>query len=134
MQPPAVFERIWYGYAPEPLIFAPQGRQVYAVECAAAVHLEGLQDKGRAHTVGHTGLQHYGRRDQTTKKVAKAGEPGVRGPARADRTLSAGGRQGPARVICARLERRLGGWRRYGTRVPRDIPEHTLPAAGRIGR
>src|SRR5215212_4305206 len=127
VQPPAVFERFWYGYAPEPLIFAPQGRQVYAVECAAAVHLEGLQDKGRAHTVGHTGLQHYGRRDQTTQKVAKAGEPGVRGPARAERILSADVLQEPARVIFDLFEGRLVEDLGYATQVLPDIPQHTPP-------
>src|SRR5918995_6067002 len=56
VQPPAVFECFWYGYAPESRVFAPQGRQVYAVERAAAVLLESLQDEDRAHTVGHPGL------------------------------------------------------------------------------
>src|SRR5215203_4196146 len=134
VHPPAVFERFWHGYAPEPLIFAPQGRQVYAVECTAAVHLEGLQDKGRAHTVGYAGLQHYGRRDQTAQKVAKPGEPGVRGPTRAERIPSADILQEPARVIFDLLEGRLVEELGQATQMLLDVPEHTLPPCGLIGR
>src|SRR5829696_1059242 len=134
VQPPAVFERFCHGYAPELLIFAPQGRQVYAVKCAAAVHLEGLQDKDRAYTVGHAGLQHYGRRDQTAQKVAKAGESGVRGPTWAERIPSADVLQEPARVHFGLLEGWLVEDLCYATQVLLDIPEHILTPCGLRGR
>src|SRR5687768_12799733 len=134
VQPPAVFEHIWYGYAPEPLIFAPQGRQVYAVERSAAVLFQRSENEGGAHAIGHAGLQHYGRRDQTAQKVAKPGEPGVRGPTRAERIPSADVLQEPARVILDLLEDRLVEDLGYATQVLLDIHEHTLPPCGLIGR
>src|ERR687898_2403661 len=134
VQPPAVFERFRYGYAPEPLVLAPQGRQVYAVECATAVHLEGLQDKDRAHTVGHTGLQHDGRRDQPAQKITKAGEPGFRSPTRAEGIPSADFLQEPAGVFFYLFEGPLVEDLGHASPGRLDISEHTLPTCGLVVR
>src|ERR671916_508127 len=134
VQPPAVFECFWYGYAPEPLVLIPQGRQVYAVERSAAVHFQRSENEGGAHTVGHAGLQHYGRRDQTAQKVAKAGEPGVRGPTRAERIPSTDVLQEPERVLFDLFEGRLVDDLGNAAQVLLDVPEHTLPPRGLVGR
>src|SRR5918994_368354 len=134
VQPPAVFERFRYGYAPEPLVLAPQGRQVYAVECATAVHLEGLQDKDRAHTVGHTGLQHDGRGNQTAQEISKAGKPGVRGPTQVKRIPGANVLEEPASVLFYLPEGRLVEDLGYAAQVLLDILEQTLPPCGLVGR
>src|SRR3712207_9026548 len=80
-EPPAA------GHTPVSLVPSAQGRQVHAVEHAAAVLFEGPQDERRAHAVGHPGLDDYGRLEEAAHQVATARQQGVGGPATVERVL-----------------------------------------------
>src|SRR3712207_6845981 len=64
---PAFLEPPADGHTPVSLVPSAQGRQVHAVEHAAAVLFEGPQDERRAHAVGHPGLDDYGRLEEAAQ-------------------------------------------------------------------
>src|SRR5215212_11009849 len=133
MEHPSRSQRLVHGDAPEPAVPASQGRQIYAVEHAAAVLLQGPEDERRAHAVGDPRLDHGVRLQEAARQVAAARQQGVDGPAGAKRVLAEYVFQQPARVLFDLAQRGLvenvGG----AAESLLDVLERVIPAHSLVG-